>query len=179
VISFIVDGVRFNFRAAAVIIDDRHVLLHRAAYEVFWSLPGGRVEVGEPSAATVARELTEELGPSVDARVDRLLWVDENFFEYEGAKYHELGMYYHVILGTSSPYLAKGRLFDGIEDDLPLHEGEPIHLIFQWFPLDSLAGIPLYPTFLRTGLQALPATTELVTHTDPEVNEADDALPEL
>ena len=30
-ISFIVDGVRFNFRAAAVIVDDGYVLLHRAA----------------------------------------------------------------------------------------------------------------------------------------------------
>ncbi len=80
-ISFIVDGVRFNFRAAAVIVDDGYVLLHRAAHEDFWSLPGGRVEAGEASAATVARELTEELGPAVDARVGRLLWVVENFFE--------------------------------------------------------------------------------------------------
>lgn len=171
-ISFIVDDVRFNFRAAAVIIDDRHVLLHRAAYEVFWSLPGGRVEVGEPSAATVARELTEELGSAVGAQVGRLLWVVENFFTYEGAQSHELGMYYLVTLAASSPYLAKGRPFDGIEDDLPLHEGEPIRLIFQWFPLDSLAGMPLYPTFLRTRLQALPTTTELVTHTDPKLDEA-------
>ena len=56
-ISVMVDGVRFNFRAAAVIVDDGSALLHRATYEDFWSLPGGRVEVGEPSAATVAREL--------------------------------------------------------------------------------------------------------------------------
>ena len=80
-ISFIVDGVRFNFRAAAVIVDDGYVLLHRAAHEDFWSLPGGRVEAGEASAATVARELTEELGPACDARVGRLLWVVENFFD--------------------------------------------------------------------------------------------------
>jgi 8-oxo-dGTP pyrophosphatase MutT (NUDIX family) len=171
VISFMVDGVRFNFRAAAVIIDDGYVLLHQAAHENFWSLPGGRVEAGEPSAA-IARELTEELGPACEAQVRRLLWVAENFFRYEGEQYHGLGMYYLVTLGASCPYLAKDRAYDGIEDDLPLYEGEPMRLIFQWFPLDSLASAPLYPSFLRTRLGALPVTTELVTHIDPDLDEA-------
>lgn len=165
-ISFLVDEVRFNFRAAAVIIDDGHVLLHRAAHEGFWSLPGGRVEAGEPSAATIARELVEELGPAFDAQVDRLLWVVENFFVYEATRSHELGMYYLVKLGASNPYLDKARTFDGVEDDLPHYEGEHIRLVFQWFPLDSLADVPLYPTILRTRLNTLPATTELLTHAD-------------
>lgn len=172
-ISFMVDdNAMFNFRAAAVIVDDGYVLLHRAAGENFWSMPGGRVEAGEPSAATLARELTEELGPAVDARVGRLLWVVENFFRYEEVTFHELGMYYLVTLHRDSPYLAKDRRFDGIEDDLPLMKGERIQLIFQWFPLYSLPETPLYPTFLRERLANLPANTELVTHTDPD--EADD-----
>lgn len=178
-ISFIVDDVQFNFRAAAVIIDDGYVLLHRASYEPFWALPGGRVEASEPSAATVARELVEELGPACDARVGRLLWVVENFFYGdEDEPFHELGMYYLVTLGAGSPYLAKDRAYDGIEDDLPLHEGEHIRLIFQWFPVDALADLPLYPTFLRERLAALPATTELVVHTDPPFDEAEIAIPE-
>lgn len=165
-ISFLVDGVRFNFRAAAVFIDDGHVLLHRAVYEDFWSLPGGRVEAGESSAATIARELAEELGPALDSRVERSLWVVENFFTYEHVPSHELGIYYLVMLGASSPFLAKDQVFDGIEDDLPQHEGERMRLIFCWFPLDALEDLPLYPTFLRERLRALPATLELVTHTD-------------
>ena len=91
-ISVLVDGMRFNFRAAAVIVDAGYALLHRASFEDFWSLPGGRVEAGEPSAATVARELAEELGPACQARVERLLWVIETFFTYEGVRVHELGM---------------------------------------------------------------------------------------
>lgn len=172
-ISFIVDNVQFNFRAAAVIIDDGYVLLHRASYEPSWALPGGRVEASEPSAVTVARELAEELGPACDAQVGRLLWVDENFFANEGVQFHELGMYYHVTLGVSCPYLVKDRPFDGIEDDLPQHEGESVRLIFQWFPVDALADMPLYPTFLRERLAALPTTTELVVHTDPPWDEAE------
>ena len=103
-ISFIVDDVQFNFRAAAVIIDGGHVLLHRASYEPFWALPGGRVEASEPSAAAVARELAEELGPACDAQVGRLLWVVENFYGDEDEPFHELGMYYLVTLGAASPY---------------------------------------------------------------------------
>jgi 8-oxo-dGTP pyrophosphatase MutT (NUDIX family) len=166
VINFIVDHVQFNFRAAAVIVDDGYVLLHRADYEAFWSLPGGRVEAGEPSATTIARELAEELGPTCDAQVGRLLWVIENFFSHEGARFHELGMYYHVTLGAANPYRAKDRAFNGIEDDLPLHEGEPIRLIFQWFPLETLADMPLYPITLRTRLLTLPTTTELLVESE-------------
>ena len=168
-ISFLVDDVRFNLRAVAVIVDDGYALLHRATFENFWSLPGGRVEVGEPSAMTVARELVEELGPTCEAQVGRLLWVVENFFTYEGVRSHELGMYYHVTLGAASPYLAKERAFEGIEEDLPLHEGERVGLIFQWFPLAVLASLPLYPTFLREQLASLPGATELVVHTDPDI----------
>lgn len=178
-ISFIVDDVQFNFRAAAVIIDDGHVLLHRASYEPFWALPGGRVEAREPSAATVARELAEELGPACDVHVGRLLWVVENFYGDEDAPFHELGMYYLVTLGAESPYLAKNRAYDGVEGDLPSHEGEYIRLIFQWFPLDAVADLPLYPTFLRERLAALPATPELVVHTDPPFDEAEIAYSEL
>lgn len=165
-ISVQVDGVWFNFRAAAVIIDDGHVLLHRATYDTIWSLPGGRVEAGEASAATLARELVEELGAEVNAQVGRLLWVVENFFEYEGQRFHELGMYYEVALAPTSPYLEKSQVYDGVEEDMPLHNGERIHLIFQWFPLAALPDVLLYPTFLRERLRALPATTEPVMHVD-------------
>jgi hypothetical protein len=32
--------------------------------------------------------------------------------------------------------------------------------IFQWHALDSLKGIPLHPSFLKTALQELPDETE-------------------
>lgn len=165
-ISVVVDGVRFNFRAAAVIVDDGYALLHRASFENFWSLPGGRVEVGEPSSATVARELAEELGPACEARVERLLWIIENFFEYEGERFHELGMYYLVTLGAACPYQAKDRPFDGVETNLPSHAGERVQLIYQWFPLDALANTALYPLVLRDRLSALPTAPELLVVDD-------------
>ncbi len=81
---------RFNYRVVGVAIHDDSVLLHRAAGESFWTLPGGRAEHGETAEQTIRREMLEEL--ETDVHVDRLLWVVENFFEYDGLSYHELAL---------------------------------------------------------------------------------------
>ena len=46
----------------------------------------------EDAEKALAREMQEELG--VDVCVDRLLWVVENFFNYQDNPYHELGLYF-------------------------------------------------------------------------------------
>ena len=75
---------RFNFRSAAVIVHDNHVLLHRVVGDSFWALPGGRVEFFENSDATLNRELLEELG--VESSVKKHLWHVESFFEHANKK---------------------------------------------------------------------------------------------
>jgi mutator protein MutT len=54
----------------AVVLDrEGHILLARRAHEPLkgeWSLPGGRVELGETLEAAVARELLEETGLTVE-----------------------------------------------------------------------------------------------------------------
>ena len=56
-----------NQRAAAIIIDNRHVLLvHRLKNDQeYWVLPGGSVEVGESSEIACRREVKEETGLSI------------------------------------------------------------------------------------------------------------------
>jgi 8-oxo-dGTP pyrophosphatase MutT (NUDIX family) len=152
VIGFLVDGIQFNFRAVAVIVEDGYVLLHRATFDDFWSLPGGRVEAGETSASALVRELREELG----AEVGRMIWVVENFFRYEGEPFHGLGMYYEVTLGPGSPYHAKTASFDGVEDDLPLHGDEPVQLIFQWFHWMRCRMCRSIPRFCASGCATCP-----------------------
>src|SRR5262245_28429314 len=85
---------RFNYRVVGVAIHDGSVLLHRAEHESFWTLPGGRAEHGETAEQTIRREMLEEIATGV--LVDRLLWVVENFFEYEGVSYHELALYFLI-----------------------------------------------------------------------------------
>ncbi len=53
---------------------DGRVLLVQPTYKPSWEIPGGVVEAGESPAATVAREVREELG--LDLPVGRLLIVD-------------------------------------------------------------------------------------------------------
>jgi 8-oxo-dGTP pyrophosphatase MutT (NUDIX family) len=138
---------RFNYRIVGVAIHNDSVLLHRADHEAFWTLPGGRAELGETAEQTITREMLEELGTDVD--VDRLLWVVENFFEYEGVKYHELALYFLIHFRQGSTPL-QSEAFDGVEGGVLLR--------FRWFPVrpDALAALPLYPPFLPKGLTALP-----------------------
>ncbi|WP_043619568.1 NUDIX domain-containing protein [Nonomuraea candida] len=64
--------------ASAFITDERgRVLLVDPNYREHWSFPGGMIDVGEHPAQACAREVTEEVGLSVE--VGRLLsvsWVD-------------------------------------------------------------------------------------------------------
>jgi ADP-ribose pyrophosphatase YjhB (NUDIX family) len=148
-------GRRFSYRIVAVCVDDGHVLLHRADYENFWSLPGGRAEILETSTTTVMREMKEELGVTVT--VGRLLWVVENFFTFESRRFHELGLYYLVDLPAGSPYLKKEDVYTGLEADLA-------PLTFRWFPLARLENVKLVPSFLQSSLCRLPPAVEHVVH---------------
>jgi 8-oxo-dGTP pyrophosphatase MutT (NUDIX family) len=149
VIHFDQDRRRFNYRIAGVAIHNNSVLLHHAAGEAFWTLPGGRAEHGETADETIRREMLEEL--ETDIQIDRLLWIVENFFEHDGMSYHELAL---VFLIRFPP------------DSLPLcaHEFERtdgrVPLSFRWFPVrrEALAGLPLYPPFLARSLSDLPSS---------------------
>lgn len=55
--TFYLDGAVFNYRVAAVIVKDGHVLIHRQGTDSYWALPGGRVEFMEDSQTSTIREL--------------------------------------------------------------------------------------------------------------------------
>ncbi len=154
-ITFDEGKARFNYRVVGIALDGSRVLLHRADWERFWYLPGGRGELLEPARETLKREMREELG--VEIEVGRLVWVAENFFEHEEKSYHELGFYFLMTLPDGSGLRRKDE-FVGDE--------EGVKLIFKWFPIDELEGVPLYPAFLREGLRSIPQSTEHVVYTD-------------
>lgn len=159
-ISHDIPGGRFNLRAAAIIIRDGTVLVHRAETDDFWAMPGGRVECFEPTPETLRREMMEELGCEV--RVERLLWIVENFFDYEEKNFHEIAFYHLVTLVEPVPERLLQKSFDGWEK-----EGS-LRLLFEWMSLESLPAARLFPSFLRFGLQNLPDAPCHVVHRDTE-----------
>ncbi|UOQ44809.1 NUDIX domain-containing protein [Halobacillus salinarum] len=142
-------GMKFNFRAVGVLVEQEHVLAHKLIGENHWSLPGGGVELGEPSSESVVRELKEELG--IDVKAIRMPWVVENFFEYKGTPVHEIGMYF--LLETEEEHVRKGP-FLGLEGD---------QLIYEWIPLEQCGQVNLQPEFLAAELTKIPESTEHVT----------------
>ena len=82
------NGRRFKFRVAGIIQQKNKVLLVRMNENKFFCFPGGHVELLEDTARAVERELNEELYFKV--KVDKLLYIHENFFDAPEGKYHEL-----------------------------------------------------------------------------------------
>jgi ADP-ribose pyrophosphatase YjhB (NUDIX family) len=70
--------------------------------ETFYRLVGGTVEFGERGAATLKRELKEELG--AEAEVGDLIATVENLFTYEGEAAHEIVLVYECRLPDERLY---------------------------------------------------------------------------
>lgn len=146
-LSFPVGGTRFNYRVAGAAIRDGHVLVCREDDDDYCMLPGGRVEMGEPSDLALVREMAEELAMPVS--VGPLLFTSESFYGREGDRYHELGFIYAIELPEDvaatgpQPFLVR--------------EDEGHLLQFSWLPLDgpALSQARLLPPWLPERLRAL------------------------
>jgi 8-oxo-dGTP pyrophosphatase MutT (NUDIX family) len=144
-ISFPLGTQRFNYRVAAVIIVDGHVLVTREDDDPYVMLPGGRVEIGEPSALSLKREILEELG--MDGEVGPLLMTSESFYRRVDEDFHEISLFYAAKLpDTARP--------DGQSPWL-VREDEGHELSFYWVPLagDALEAINLLPGWLPARLR--------------------------
>lgn len=108
--------------------------------QTFYRPLGGAIEFGEYSAATIARELSEELSAAV---VDlRYLGALENVFTYNGQTGHEIVMVYDGAFADRSLY--ERPVLTGVEDD-----GAPVRAV--WVRLADYAepgAPPVYPTGL-------------------------------
>jgi 8-oxo-dGTP pyrophosphatase MutT (NUDIX family) len=145
-ITFETPQGQFNYRVAGVAILGGHVLLHQAAGDDFWTLPGGRLEAMETASDALCREMLEETALVVS--VSRLLWIVENFFTYGGKKVHELLLCFEMSVPDAVDLQAGFRGTEGTTE-----------LTFRWYPLDRLHTVRIEPVFLREALRALPQSS--------------------
>ncbi|MBD3922948.1 NUDIX hydrolase [Paenibacillus sp. PR3] len=153
-ITFERNNNKFNFRVAGIVIHNDRILLHTILKDDFWNPPGGRVEFNESTDQTIVRELREEL--DIEVQVKELLFVNEDFFEYDGKQYHEIGFYYLISVPDEHEILKQEDVFNGIEDDG--------RLIFKWFSIDQLNEIVVYPEQLKTKLLDLKVNNQIEHH---------------
>jgi ADP-ribose pyrophosphatase YjhB (NUDIX family) len=154
--------IQFNKGNSHFILCTRGIAIYRERVLLFnaigldhWALPGGRVEMLEPSDKALKREWKEEL--DTDIGINRLVWVIEGFFKYENRNYHEIGMYYLITLLVNSSLLSSEE--HTCKDGLAT-------LRFRWVPLSDIEHIDLRPLFLKKGLLHLPEHTAHIVWND-------------
>lgn len=126
----------FRYRAAAIIIENDHVLFAGNEREDYYYSIGGGVHIGESSEEAVKREVFEETG--IEYEVDRLAFIHENFFKgdgsLEGKECHEIAFYY-LMKPRGSFKLNSNSYNQGFKENM------------YWIPMDNLSDYRAYPTF--------------------------------
>lgn len=142
---------KFILRVAGVFTKNNLVLLHRADHEDIWALPGGACEFYEDSSLAFIREMQEELSASTE--IKNLAFTVENFFEWNGQKVHEIGLYHLAkFVGESEKFYDQKEFF-GIEDKMNGLTAFKLH--FKWFDINELPKVNVKPEFLVTNLKNL------------------------
>ena len=147
------DGT-FNFRVAAVMVNDGKLLIMQDTASPYWYLPGGRVHLQEQAENALLRELQEELG--ITGKIQRPLWLVQNFYQEDVNRehYHELGLYVLVDVADTD-LLSRGETFTTTED-------AQINT-FRWVDFAELEHMYLYPLFIKKEIFHLPDSLQLIT----------------
>jgi len=107
-LSVMIDDVKLNVRVGAIIRYNGKILVEKNNSVDFGVIPGGRVKALESSKAALIREVQEEIGVDLTNVEMNIVSSIENFFEFDGKKYHELYYVYNVDLKDTY------ELYDGM-----------------------------------------------------------------
>ncbi len=130
------DDYSFKYRVSGLLIKDNKVLTVQINDNGFYCLPGGHVELMETSKDAIVREFYEET--RINVKVERLVYVTENFFNGKLGKFHEIGMYY--LLSNDNIKIEDYTL---IEHD----KNDSTKLEFKWIDICNLENFK--PEFIK------------------------------
>ena len=142
----------FNYRVAAMIVHEAHILVMQDEGIPHDYLPGGRVHLHEPAETALSRELREEL--DIDIPPHQLTFIAESFFTIDSTRYHEMCLYF--LMEAPPVLLIRGDRFTRVE-------GNEIHH-FRWVKFEELRHLSFYPIFLKERIFTLPEHPEFITH---------------
>ncbi len=142
----------FMYRVGAIAVHDGRLLVEHNLKHKFCFVPGGRVEYGETAVVALTRELREEVGE--DVQVGRLVLTTDNLFEFEGRRYQEIALYFHVDFASDSGILGRQGKFEANE----------VGVVFEWILLSEVETANLFPTFLRVRVNAVSQVPDYVAH---------------
>lgn len=154
-ITFKANSGRFNFRVAGLIFHNDRLLIHRLKSDDFYALPGGRVEMMENTERTIIREMKEEL--NVRARVERLLWIGEQFFSLSDERFHEI-CYYYLLTADDLEAKVDCEAYEVFEDGR-VYE-------FKWVLRSELQSEAFYPITIKERINNLPGSIEKFVEVD-------------
>lgn len=131
-----------HFRAAGILKKDNQVLLQCDDHGAY-AFPGGHVMFGETAEQALIREFKEETDAAIVC--DRLVWVEENFWRWDGKDAHGIVFYFVISLCNPAdiPNCSPGALNDHPE------------IALQWVPIEEIKGLTLYPKFAKEKLEPL------------------------
>ena len=78
-IEIVSNNIKFKYRVSGILLKNNKILVCKINNNEFYCLPGGHVELLEDSQSAMLREFKEET--LIDAKVEKLLFMTENFFK--------------------------------------------------------------------------------------------------
>ena len=109
-LSIIIDGVKFNFRVGLLVKMKKQVLVEYNQDYDFVVLPGGRFKTLESSEDALIREINEEMKIDLTNYNLEFIGIDENFFELDNIKYHELYFIYKIEIDENNEDFKDGMI---------------------------------------------------------------------
>ena len=109
-LSIIIDGIKFNVRVGLLIKRRRDILIECNSDYDFVVLPGGRVKTLESSKDALIREINEEMKIDLTNYNLEFIGIDENFFELDNIKYHELYFIYKIEIDENNDNFKDGMI---------------------------------------------------------------------
>ena len=134
-----------HFRVAGVLIENDKLLVQKEINNDVYAIPGGHVSFGETSEDTLVREFKEEAGMNV--LVNRLIWVEENFWKWGKKDAHNITFYYLVSLIGTADFSNK-----------PMKDNSNVFL--RWVTFDELKELTIYPPFIKDKVSNISANIE-------------------